>query len=71
MPAAAVIPAPIVYCKVVVIKTLVVEFKEVELFWFSFKFVLDFVRMKIDLDGTLKFKFFTKREKGETFSFLL
>lgn len=30
MPAAAVIPAPIVYCKVVVIKTLVVEFKQGE-----------------------------------------
>ena len=28
MPAAAVIPAPIVYCKVVVIKTLVVECKQ-------------------------------------------
>lgn len=28
MPAAAVIPAPIVYCKVVVIKTLVVEFEQ-------------------------------------------
>lgn len=32
MPAAAVIPAPIVYCKVVVIKTLVVEFKQEGLF---------------------------------------
>lgn len=28
MPAAAVIPAPIVYLKIVVIKTLVVEFEE-------------------------------------------
>ena len=32
VPAAAVIPAPIVYCKVVVIKTLVVEFKQEGLF---------------------------------------